>query len=377
MPPVAGLTSAALVFALLSYLYSGPASPRSMAVDPLQAAAAAAPSATPVARPSPTAISSVAESRDSAFGPSETDTAAKAIVGTGSIGNVPGTSAPAVAGSLASGKVLAPAPVVPKRAPVIADSAPMPNLGARGAPATSTINRDSAYALAGRYRAGRGVARNPERAIELMTQAAMEGHANAQYKIGEMLATGFGGKLDYSAAREWFQRAADQGQPKALGWLGWMYLRGLGVPADAKAARTWFEKAAVLGEEGAQKNLGDLLQDGIGGPKDKSAAQRMYEQALSTYRRQADDGDANAMNIVGVMLGKGLGARRDIEEAARWYKASADQRHPAGMANYGIALLDGMGVRKDRQSGIRYLIDAAREGNGNARQVLRDEKETW
>ena len=70
------------------------------------------------------------------------------------------------------------------------------------------------YRLAGLYRSGRGVQRNPKRALELYRKAAEAGLADAQYALALLLLKKPG--TDHrEQARHWLQAAAEQGHRKA------------------------------------------------------------------------------------------------------------------------------------------------------------------
>ncbi len=70
------------------------------------------------------------------------------------------------------------------------------------------------YRLAGLYRNGRGVQRDPERALELYRKAAEAGLADAQYALALLLLKK-PGPDHRKQARHWLQSAAEQGHRKA------------------------------------------------------------------------------------------------------------------------------------------------------------------
>lgn len=69
--------------------------------------------------------------------------------------------------------------------------------------------------LAWMHEAGRGVARDLERAAALFASAAEGGDPEAQFALSVMLRTGAGRKRDVAAADRWLQRAADAGHVEA------------------------------------------------------------------------------------------------------------------------------------------------------------------
>jgi len=66
-----------------------------------------------------------------------------------------------------------------------------------------------------RYEHGEGVERDAAVAMQLYCRAARYGHAEAQYKLGWMLANGRGVPRDEILAAKWFSLAAEQGHEYA------------------------------------------------------------------------------------------------------------------------------------------------------------------
>ena len=68
---------------------------------------------------------------------------------------------------------------------------------------------------------------------------------------------------DVSDFRETLQ-AAEQGDAQAQNKLGEMYDNGLGVRQDDAEAVRWYRQAAEQGHAVAQKNLGEMYDNGRG-----------------------------------------------------------------------------------------------------------------
>ncbi len=105
-------------------------------------------------------------------------------------------------------------------------------------------------------------------ALQEWTPLAEQGHANAQYLIGEMYHEGVGVPQDNAAAAMWILRAAEQGHGDAQYLIGQMYHGGLGVPLDYAEAALWYRRAGEQGNPGCQFILGFLYSTGQGVPKD-------------------------------------------------------------------------------------------------------------
>jgi TPR repeat protein len=97
-------------------------------------------------------------------------------------------------------------------------------------------------------------------AIRLYRLAADQGHAVAQYSLGNIYYLGKRGPPSYSAAVRLYRLAADQGLAEAQYMLGEMYRYGRGVPQDNFEAIRWYRLAANQGYAPAQYTLSNLCR---------------------------------------------------------------------------------------------------------------------
>ena len=58
--------------------------------------------------------------------------------------------------------------------------------------------------------------------------------------------------------------------------------------------------------------------------------------SITEIRRQAEQGDADAQNNLGVMYTTGKGVTEDAAEAMRWFRLAAEQGHTSAQYNLGI-----------------------------------------
>jgi hypothetical protein len=65
-----------------------------------------------------------------------------------------------------------------------------------------------------------------------LKEAALLGHARAQYNLGLMYKNGVGVPRDYREAARWYHAAAERGEPRAQKNLYNFYVSGRGVPQD-------------------------------------------------------------------------------------------------------------------------------------------------
>jgi uncharacterized protein len=101
---------------------------------------------------------------------------------------------------------------------------------------------------------GGGAPADQARARALLAKGA-ESNAEAQYKLGLLLAEGQGGPKDDVAARALFEKAAGQNHPGALERMGAFAMAGRGGPQDSAAAKAYYQRAAEAGNEEAKAAL--------------------------------------------------------------------------------------------------------------------------
>lgn len=93
-----------------------------------------------------------------------------------------------------------------------------------------------------------------EKNAVITANAAEQGDASAQFKLGLMYDHGYGVPEDGAEAVRWYRMAAEQGHVPAQNNLGVMYAGGEGVPEDNVQAYAWYSIAAAQGDEVANQN---------------------------------------------------------------------------------------------------------------------------
>ena len=153
---------------------------------------------------------------------------------------------------------------------------------------------EAAWEIAAHYCHGTGgVGKNDELARQWLTRAAELGDADAQCSLGVYLAN----EGEYDAARKWFERAAAQGHIGAMYDLGNVYDQGHGVELNKATAAEWFRKAALKGFAVAQNSYGYYLSFDMG----------EHVEAMTWFEKAAAQGNVQAMRLVGMNYGFGLG----------------------------------------------------------------------
>ena len=137
-----------------------------------------------------------------------------------------------------------------------------------------------------------------EATAKAVRNAAEEGNASAQYRLGLLYDGGVGVPQDYRQAKEWFEKAAKQGHAGAQADLGMLYLQGAGVPQSAQMAVFWFSQAAEQGDVLACAKLGWTYAEGRGVRQDFIQAHMWYNlSAAQGEERAAEARDALAKRM--------------------------------------------------------------------------------
>ena len=116
-------------------------------------------------------------------------------------------------------------------------------------------------------------------ALELYTQAANKGLAEAQFQLGKMYYLGESGSKDYSSASMWFKRAARQRHPKAEYGLATCYMNGDGLPVNYDQALMYMKASALRGYVPAQRKLAELYSKGVLVEADSVEAKRWLDMS--------------------------------------------------------------------------------------------------
>lgn len=173
----------------------------------------------------------------------------------------------------------------------------------------------------------------PATSLSSLQYAAEGGHPVAQWKLGQMYASGDGVAQDDLRAFDYFSKIANahaEDNPSgpqaaivanAFVALGRYYLDGIPntkVKADPERAREMFSYAAsYFGNAEAQYNLARLYLDGIGIPKDAKYGVRWLGLA-------AQKGQHQAQALLGQMLFNGINLQRQAARGLMWLTLARD-----------------------------------------------------
>lgn len=220
-------------------------------------------------------------------------------------------------------------------------------------------------------------------AISEFIALANDGHAGAQYHLGNAFLEGHGVAKDESRALDWYRKAAEQGNVFAQYRLGVMYEKGIGVKKHNGEALSWYGKAADQGHSEALNAQGklrgtalfDLLinQESVTYQTTNGGLFYMakdYESAFQWYRKAADQGDASAQAMLGLMYAQGQGVALDDAEAVRWYRIAAEQGNSSAQWNLGLMYAGGRGVPRNDARAVYWLAKSAQQHPGFDQKIL-------
>lgn len=151
-------------------------------------------------------------------------------------------------------------------------------------------------------------------AKDYLEPAAKNGHAGAQFMMGEMTWNGWGMEEDEEKAAYWYAEAAKQGHAAAQYKLGFLYYLGNGVKKDYGEAIRWYELAAKGGNLEAAYNLGELYEKGRGCAED-------MDKAIEYWKIAAEQGHESSL----VALGDAYRDRGEKEEALKWFRIAEEK----------------------------------------------------
>jgi uncharacterized protein len=123
--------------------------------------------------------------------------------------------------------------------------------------------------------------RKHEEAVFMFRDAAVQGHAAAQNKLGEMFEQGEGCVQVYAEALRLFRLAAAQGLAIAHVKMGLLFEEGRGVARDYAEAVRLYRLPADQGNLSGQFSLGLMFREGLGVAKDDAEAVRLLRLAAA------------------------------------------------------------------------------------------------
>lgn len=161
---------------------------------------------------------------------------------------------------------------------------------------------------------GNGVAKDEAAALAHWRTAADAGIAEAQFRLGRVLArTPETAQEGVSLLQQAVREGQRGGVPQAATALGMMYYKGVGVPADSQTAAKWYALGATGGDPLAQMVYAQMLLLGDPVPRDE-------QRGMAMLRMAAGQDYAPAMASLIRLLRNAPDAAAHEAEAEAWSK---------------------------------------------------------
>ncbi|KAF9975887.1 hypothetical protein BGZ73_000285 [Actinomortierella ambigua] len=217
---------------------------------------------------------------------------------------------------------------------------------------------EAQFYLGNMYRGGEGIGRDYAEAAFWIRMAAEQGSPEAQTDLGNFYADGMGVKRNDTEAVRWFRAAAEQGYPSAQNNLGNMYDLGLGVEQSDQEAWRWFQGSATMGCGNAKFSVASFLELG-------QAVDRNYDEALEAYANASVfHSDPDATLHLRLMKAKDRQSLETNEEIVAWHLLKAEDGDPAAQYNVGLMYEKGLlGTKQDIRRAIQWYGKAAEHGH--------------
>lgn len=219
---------------------------------------------------------------------------------------------------------------------------------------------------------GRGVEKNPVKALEHFQKAADLGSAEALGAIGYFYSVGLVVDKDEVKAAEWFQKGSGKGSAVAKFNLGRFHLDGKGGMSGSERGLALMEEAAAKGLPEAHAVLAEIYFFGL----DNAQHTRDYAKAAPHVKAAAANGDAAAINMLGVMKQSGLGMETDLQGAEECFREVAMKGDFKAQSNLGHLLDPDSEERTRRIEAVAWIIIAASQGEPLATRKIAELEQT-
>lgn len=125
----------------------------------------------------------------------------------------------------------------------------------------------------------------------------------------------------------------------------------------------WYLKAAEQANATAMYMYGMMYATGQGVPQNDKLAALWYSKAGNL-------GNASAQYRLGVIYANGDGVPQDYKKSVKWYRKAADQGESMAQFNLGAKYANGQGVPQDYKEAMSWYSKAAEQGLANAQNNL-------
>ena len=225
------------------------------------------------------------------------------------------------------------------------------------------------------YMQGDGVLANVKKGKEWMLKAEEHADADTNYTLGMGYLWGQS-KLekDETKGAKLLEKSALQGHFEAQARLGVCYTKGTGVKKDRSKAIEWHRKAAQQGFEISLTELGGII-----GLAPLSSYYLQFSSCnfwddidavinnADQYIKKAEQGDAQAQYYLGICYANGKGVQKDDAKAFEWMQKAAEQGYAKAQTNLGVLYYQGDGVKQNINKADEWFNKAIKQGDTIAR----------
>ena len=204
---------------------------------------------------------------------------------------------------------------------------------------------------------------DPDRAFQLLKNAADCGEMEALEDMGFCYAQGRGVPQDLAQAEQCFIRWAQQGDGEVKLALARRYKTGDLVPKHLGKALSWMRRAELAG-------LTDASERFYAEERAREAEMARERERFAALLAKAEQGDAEAQNEVGICYINGQGVERDDTQAAEWFRKATEQGDAVAQYNLGVCYNEGKGVAQDDTQAVEWYRKAAEQGYAEAQYNL-------
>ena len=222
------------------------------------------------------------------------------------------------------------------------------------------------YRLGKMFLRGEDVSQNVDYALRWLEDAVADGNQYAEYLLGKTLICGEDVEQDLPYGEKLLKRSADQGNRYAKYTLGKAYLDGQLLLQDIPEAIRLLTESADSGFAPAQYRLGKLLYQGEVIPQD-------LERAIGYLEGAASRNNPYAAYLAGKLL-LTEETVKDVLRAINNFKIAAENGNHFAEYQLGKLYLYGREVDRDYDKAMEYLSAAAEHGNQYAAQLLHSVK---
>lgn len=236
----------------------------------------------------------------------------------------------------------------------------------------SGLDNNSEYEEGKIFLHGRGVEKDPAKALEHFQKAAELGHIEAPGAIGYFYSVGLVVEKDEAKAAECFQKGSDKGSALAKFNLGRFHLDGKGGLSGTEKGLALMEESASLGLPDAHAALAEIYFLGLYCGDHKPD----YAKAAPHVKAAAASGELAAINMLGVMKQSGLGMAADLKGAEDCFRQAAMKGEFKAQSNLGHLLNPESKKRSHRIEAVAWIMIAASQGEPLATRKISELEQT-